>query len=62
MTDVRLSRRTNALFKYSTNAHPDLVPEFVSKPIQGDLSIMWTGSFSRALKSSKATRIIISMF
>ena len=24
-----------ALFKHSTNAHPNLVPEFESKPIQG---------------------------
>ena len=34
LNDVRLMRRSNALFKHSINEHPTEQPNFVSKPIQ----------------------------
>ena len=35
MTDIRLLRRNNAMFKHTMNAHPNLVPDYMSRPVQG---------------------------
>ena len=37
MGDIRLGRRTNALYKQSVNVHPNVVPNFCSRPIIGSI-------------------------